>query len=113
MFRFAIRDVLWLTVVTALALGWWVDHRLTTKYRVGPPQWHGILRAIVQELQRQEIDLDRDQVVGIGILADSGAWRWSTIDWTPPQSAPRPATSAAGLAIGASDPFSLTPDLDE
>ena len=26
MFRFTIRDVLWLTVVVALALGWLVDH---------------------------------------------------------------------------------------
>jgi len=25
MFRFTIRDVLWLTVVVALAAGWWVD----------------------------------------------------------------------------------------
>jgi len=25
MFRFTIRDVLWLTVVVALAVGWWVD----------------------------------------------------------------------------------------
>lgn len=25
MFRFMIRDVLWLTVVAALALGWWLD----------------------------------------------------------------------------------------
>jgi hypothetical protein len=25
MFRFTIRDVLWLTVVVALATGWWVD----------------------------------------------------------------------------------------
>ena len=27
MFRFTIRDVLWLTVVMALGVGWWVDHR--------------------------------------------------------------------------------------
>jgi hypothetical protein len=27
MFRFTIRDVLWLTVVAALAVGWWVEHR--------------------------------------------------------------------------------------
>jgi hypothetical protein len=27
MFRFTIRDVLWLTVVVALATGWWVEHR--------------------------------------------------------------------------------------
>lgn len=26
MFRFSIRDVLWLTVVVALAVGWWLDH---------------------------------------------------------------------------------------
>ncbi len=29
MFRFTIRDVLWLTVVVALAVGWWVEHRRT------------------------------------------------------------------------------------
>jgi cation diffusion facilitator CzcD-associated flavoprotein CzcO len=27
MFRFTIRDVLWLTVVVALGLGWWMNHR--------------------------------------------------------------------------------------
>jgi hypothetical protein len=27
MFRFSIRDVLWLTVVVALAVGWWIEHR--------------------------------------------------------------------------------------
>ena len=27
MFRFTIRDVLWLTVVVALAVGWWLEHR--------------------------------------------------------------------------------------
>lgn len=26
MFRFTIRDVLWLTVVVALGVGWWIDH---------------------------------------------------------------------------------------
>ena len=25
-FRFTIRDLLWLTVVVALAVGWWLDH---------------------------------------------------------------------------------------
>ena len=25
--RFTIRDLLWLTVVVALATGWWLDHR--------------------------------------------------------------------------------------
>jgi hypothetical protein len=30
MFRFTIRDVLWLTVVVGLAVGWWLDHRFLT-----------------------------------------------------------------------------------
>ena len=29
MFRFTIRDVLWLTVVVALGVGWWLDKRQT------------------------------------------------------------------------------------
>ena len=28
--RFTIRDLLWLTLVVALVLGWWVDHRINT-----------------------------------------------------------------------------------
>jgi hypothetical protein len=27
MFRFTIRDVLWLTIVVALAISWWVDNK--------------------------------------------------------------------------------------
>jgi len=29
MFRFMIRDILWLTLVAAVAVGWWVEHRGT------------------------------------------------------------------------------------
>jgi hypothetical protein len=28
MFRFTIRDVLWLTLVAALIVGWWIDSRV-------------------------------------------------------------------------------------
>jgi hypothetical protein len=31
MFRFTIRDVLWLTVVVAMAMGWLIDHRASSK----------------------------------------------------------------------------------
>jgi hypothetical protein len=31
MFRFTMRDVLWLTVVVALGLGWWVDSKRIEK----------------------------------------------------------------------------------
>jgi hypothetical protein len=33
MFRFTIRDVLWLTVVVALGLGWWIEKRQNTPLR--------------------------------------------------------------------------------
>ena len=32
MFRFTIRDVLWLTVLVALAVGWWLDHARTRRF---------------------------------------------------------------------------------
>lgn len=31
MFRFTIRDVLWLTLVVALLLSWWADRSLLTR----------------------------------------------------------------------------------
>ena len=34
MFRFTIRDVLWMTVVVAVACGWFTDHR-----RLTAPKW--------------------------------------------------------------------------
>jgi hypothetical protein len=37
MFRFTIRDVLWLTVVVALAVGWWREW--DERGRVGHMQW--------------------------------------------------------------------------
>ena len=32
MLRFTIRDVLWLTVVVAVSLGWWDEHRKFAAY---------------------------------------------------------------------------------
>ena len=32
MFRFTIRDVLWLTVVVGMAIGWWRDHRTVHRF---------------------------------------------------------------------------------
>jgi len=33
-FRFSIRDLLWLTLVVAVLLAWWVDHRRIKGFRV-------------------------------------------------------------------------------
>jgi len=34
MFRFSIRDVLWLTALVALSVGWWLDRRNVDKLRL-------------------------------------------------------------------------------
>jgi hypothetical protein len=34
MIRFSIRDVLWLTVVVGLAVGWWMDRRAVIRLRL-------------------------------------------------------------------------------
>jgi hypothetical protein len=40
--RFAIRDLLWLTVVIALAVGWWLDHqRLAPDWKQSP--YHALI----------------------------------------------------------------------
>lgn len=33
--RFSIRDLLWLTALLALAVGWWLDHQLQSRWRYG------------------------------------------------------------------------------
>ena len=55
MFRFTIRDVLWLTVVVAFALGWFLDH---AKTRV---DWRDVeIREayIYQKVRREQIRAD-------------------------------------------------------
>ena len=57
MFRFTIRDVLWLTVVVALAVGWWTSYsRMGTKSRR------------LETMLREEVLLRRDAEYRYGIL---------------------------------------------
>jgi hypothetical protein len=51
MFRFTIRDMLWLTFVVALAGGWWVDH-------VSFIEWHRRqLRILRDELDGEHFEI--------------------------------------------------------
>src|SRR5262245_44316008 len=36
--RFSIRDILWLTLIVALAAGWFIDHRRLTAPALTPPR---------------------------------------------------------------------------
>jgi hypothetical protein len=45
MFRFSTRDLLWLTVLVALGVAWWVDHSRQSAARVAAEQQAKLLEA--------------------------------------------------------------------
>ena len=45
--RFTIRDLLWLTLVVALGVGWWVDHKKQQRYEILPVQYDGFIDGIL------------------------------------------------------------------
>ena len=56
MFRFTIRDVLWLTVAVALGVGWWLDRsRLVFQYE---DKLHETEIFMYSELERVEREVD-------------------------------------------------------
>jgi len=74
MFHFTIRDVLWLTVVVALACGWWLDNRILDNVRrhalvlrtnLNRARWH-YAPIYISEKQRQ--------------TSDGGAVEWDLVD---------------------------------
>jgi hypothetical protein len=47
MFRFTIRDVLWLMVVVGIGAGWWVDHSMYIReLNEANGKWYNLSRAI-------------------------------------------------------------------
>jgi len=57
MSRFTIRDVLWLTVVVALGVAWWLDHRLTTAGRADAEA-----ELALEQERRRSVTLQRDML---------------------------------------------------
>jgi len=53
MFRFTIRDVLWLTVVVAMAVGWWIDRDRTWRQSESS-------RQVVDRFQKLGVDPEQD-----------------------------------------------------
>lgn len=72
MFRFTIRDVLWLTVVVALVLGWVTDRR---RFGKSPAQ----LATLVEILDRQgvRVELRQDRIRLEDKLGRIGLYDWS------------------------------------
>ncbi|MEX0714180.1 MAG: hypothetical protein WD278_17735 [Pirellulales bacterium] len=82
--RFLIRDLLWLTLIVALALGWWVDHR----------QLASDLQAARQELAQSRWKADLWETMAIAFAKQMRAAGWyvrvaadgSGYGWTTPDS---------------------------
>ncbi|HZL90475.1 MAG TPA: hypothetical protein VFB96_19065 [Pirellulaceae bacterium] len=51
--KFTIRDLLWLTVVVALGIGWWVDRQRTAKWN---QEVHTELAAQLEAMKREKHD---------------------------------------------------------
>ena len=54
MFRFTIRDLLWLTVVVALGVGWWVDRRVQSARMTGLTDYVEVIEDECARLRRQQ-----------------------------------------------------------
>lgn len=52
--RFSIRDLLLLTVIVALAVGWWVDHRKQVKESESNEKWRNRAGALEELLESQK-----------------------------------------------------------
>ncbi|HZN32635.1 MAG TPA: hypothetical protein VFB80_02415 [Pirellulaceae bacterium] len=70
MFRFAIRDVLWLTVVVALSVGWWLDNRRNGFDRVRAAQTEANLREDKFWAEQRAIKLYEQRVQILRAAAD-------------------------------------------
>jgi hypothetical protein len=69
--RFNIRDLLWLTVVVALAVGWWLDYqRLTAREEVGGP---GVVEGFPPMMCTFNSEVSRHRRTGI---ITAGRRRW-------------------------------------
>ncbi len=85
MFRFTIRDVLWLTVVVALALGWWIERtslsasRLAIRVRAIDLQ-----TALSNERERQRLEGPKWSMPdpNSGHPMGEGLYVYPAVDWS-------------------------------
>jgi len=65
MFRFTIRDMLWLTVVVALGVGWWVDHRRIRSLEFEALRWELRASSLADHIEKNagtKVEFSRDRM---------------------------------------------------
>jgi hypothetical protein len=64
MFRFTIRDVLWLTVVVGMALAWWFQFQKTKEESLRRQAWEKSARSLARQ-SRRPVQLQDDGTIVI------------------------------------------------
>jgi hypothetical protein len=91
MFRFTIRDVLWLTALIAVALAWWVSYRWTE-----PPQPTPSTSKLVVRFGHNQFEAE-----GNSETVKEQYSLFLNAVFPPP---PEPAAAGAGMAAGGAAP---------
>jgi hypothetical protein len=72
-FRFSIRDLLWLTLVVALALGWFVRERQVMGELTQARKWRGVAGALESVLRGEGWELEwYPQLSGVHVFLPNG-----------------------------------------
>jgi hypothetical protein len=66
-FHFTIRDVLWLTVVVGLGVGWWIDHRSNASLRKAQRQLARLVELVEDEGLMVSLAEDSVSLAGPGV----------------------------------------------
>jgi hypothetical protein len=79
MFRFTIRDVLWLTVVVAASVAWWIDHRSHRTLRKERDSAINRLTMLTNMLERRGLEVFVDDRRAVIARKDGGSVTSTTI----------------------------------
>jgi len=85
MFQFTIRELVLVTVIVAVAIGWLLDRRQLTTLRKDRDSWKGCVYALVGELNMQGVKakVHDDHSVRISGYSGDGDWHWCDVRITP------------------------------
>jgi hypothetical protein len=82
MFRFSIRDMLWVTLVVAVAVGWFCHYRATDANRRAVIQHAGKLKETLGFAKRHCEQLEQDVELKSAGLSYMGPRKYWKVDWT-------------------------------
>ena len=83
MFRFTIRDVLWLTVVVAVLVAWAIDHAKNRIDWVGVREQQRAYVAAKEEVRAAQMRAKSDLEIKAGVIRAAGRFGVSPLDIGP------------------------------